>query len=86
MAPGSPWEKGYIESFNGRFRDEFLEAEEFESVPDARSKGQWFRREFNTIRPYSVLGYKTPQEFSAECDRGLHGKAAEQGIVLRSKR
>jgi putative transposase len=86
VAAGSPWENGYIESFNGRFRDEFLEAEVFESVPDARSKGQWFRREFNTIRPHSALGYKTPQEFSAECECGLHGKAPEQGIVLRSIR
>ncbi len=77
VAPGSPWENGFIESFNSRFRDEFLEVEEFESVPDAREKGRWFRREFNTIRPHSSIGYKTPQEFSEECDRGLHGQPAE---------
>ncbi len=74
VAPGSPWENGFIESFNSRFRDEFLEAEEFESVPDAREKGRWFRREFNTIRPHSSIGYKTPKEFSDECDRGRHGR------------
>jgi transposase InsO family protein len=60
VAPGSPWENGYIESFNSRFRDEFLEVEEFESVPDAKEKKEWFRREYNTIRPHSSLGYQTP--------------------------
>jgi putative transposase len=84
VAAGRPWENGYIESFNSRFRDEFLEAEEFESVADARSKATWFRYEYNTARPHSSLAYKTPQEFSAECDRGLHGKAPEQVLLLRS--
>ncbi len=40
VAPGRPWENGCIESFNGRFRDEFLEVEEFESVPDEKEKGE----------------------------------------------
>jgi putative transposase len=74
VAPGSPWENGYSESFNSRFRDEFLEAEEFESVPDAKEKGAWFRREYNTVRPHSALGYKTPRQFSDECDRNMHGQ------------
>jgi putative transposase len=74
VAPASPWENGFIESFHSRFRDEFLEAEEFESVADAKEKKEWFRREYNTIRPHSSLAYKTPKEFSAECDRGLHGQ------------
>ena len=74
VAPGSPWENGYSESFNSRFRDEFLEVEEFESVPDAKEKGEWFRREYTTVRPHSSLDYKTPKEFSEECDRGLHGQ------------
>jgi transposase InsO family protein len=69
VAPGSPWENGYSESFNSRFRDEFLEVEEFENVLDARTKGGWYRREFNTVRPHSSLGYKTPKEFSDECDQ-----------------
>ncbi len=77
VAPGSPWENGYSESFNGRFRDEFLESEEFESVPDAREKGEWFRREYNTVRPHSSLGYKTPRRFSDECDRGCHGRITD---------
>jgi putative transposase len=82
VAAGSPWENGYIESFNSRFRDEFLEAEEFESVPDAKGKGAWFRREYNRVRPHSALGYKTPKEFSDECDRGLHGKSSMNTQIL----
>jgi transposase InsO family protein len=65
---GSPWQNGYIESFHSRLRDEFLERVEFESVPDAKAKASWFRREYNTIRPHSSIGYKTPREFSEECD------------------
>jgi putative transposase len=66
---GSPWQNGFIESFHSRLRDEFLERVEFESVADAQAKGGWFRREYNTIRPHSSIGYKTPREFSEECDR-----------------
>jgi putative transposase len=69
VAPGSPWENGYAESFNSRFRDEFLEAEQFENVLDAKEKGEWFRREYNTIRPHSSLDYKTPKEFSDQCEQ-----------------
>jgi putative transposase len=68
VAAASPWENGYIEAFHSRLRDEFLEREEFESVADARARGKWFRREYNTVRPHSSLGYKTPKEFSAVCD------------------
>lgn len=81
VAPGSPWENGFIESFNSRFRDEFLNGEEFETVPDARAKSSWFRREYNTVRPHSSLGYKTPKAFSAECDRGQHGHPPLNGSV-----
>jgi putative transposase len=69
VAAGRPWENGYIESFHSRLRDEFLEREEFETVPDAREKGKWFRREYNTIRPHSSLNYATPTEFSTSCDK-----------------
>jgi putative transposase len=68
VAAGSPWENGYIESFHSRARDEFFERVEFESVEDARAKGAWYRREYNTVRPHSSLNYATPKEFSAACD------------------
>lgn len=74
VAPGRPGENGYIESFHSRFRDEFLEREEFESASDAKEKGGWFRREYNTVRPHSSIEYKTPRQFSEECDRGRHGQ------------
>ena len=74
VAAGSPWENGYIESFHSRLRDEFLERVEFESVADARAKASWYRREYNTVRPHSSLGYATPKEFSGACDAKRGGK------------
>jgi putative transposase len=68
VAAGSPWENGYIEAFHSRLRDEFLERTEFESVPDAREKGDWYRRKYNKVRPHSSLDYATPNEFSKACD------------------
>ena len=62
-------------------RDEFLERVEFEDVPDAKAKAAWFRREYNTIRPHSSIGYKTPREFSEEFDRkGSMKKPSNSGI------
>ena len=69
LAAGRPWENGYIESFHSRLRDEFLEREEFETVPDAREKRNWYRREYNTIRPHCSLNYATPKKFSTSCDK-----------------
>ena len=60
IEPGSPWENGYIESFNGKLRDELLNGEIFDTLQEARVIiGQW-RHEYNTIRPHSALGYKPP--------------------------
>ncbi len=69
VAAGSPWENGYIEAFHSRLRDEFLDRTEFENVPDARAKGSWYRREYNTVRPHSSLGYATPKEYSEACEK-----------------
>ena len=84
VAPASPWENGYIEAFHSRLRDEFLEREEFETVAEAKAKGAWWRREYNTIRPHSSLGYKTPKKFSGECDRGRHGQPPKNKKNYRS--
>jgi putative transposase len=84
VAPGSPWENGVGESFNSRFRDEFLEREEFEDDRDAKEKGEWFKREYNTVRPHSSLDYKTPRQFSDECDAGLHGQQPKDNSELKS--
>ncbi len=67
VAPGSPWENGFVESFHSRLRDEFLDRTAFENVADAKAQAEAFKREFNTVRPHSGLGYKTPREFAASC-------------------
>ena len=60
IEPGSPWENGYCESFNGKMRDEFLNGEIFYSLKEAQILIEKWRREYNTIRPHSSLGYKVP--------------------------
>ena len=57
---GSPWENGYCESFNGRLRDELLNAEIFYSLREARVVIERWRKEYNTVRPHSSLGYWPP--------------------------
>jgi putative transposase len=69
VAPGSPWQNGYAESFHSKVRDEFLNREEFESEPQARALGALWKGEYNTERPHSSLGYQTPAEFAATCER-----------------
>ncbi len=60
IEPGSPWENGYIESFNGKLRDELLNREIFSTLTEAKVLiGQW-RREYNQVRPHSSLGYRPP--------------------------
>jgi len=63
MSPESPWENPYIESFNGKFRDECLNREVFTSILEARVIVEDWRREYNETRPHSSLGYVTPVEF-----------------------
>jgi putative transposase len=70
IEPGKPWQNGVIESFNGKFRDECLEIEEFRSREEAKVIIEKWRREYNEIRPHSSLGYLTPNEFAAQCARG----------------
>lgn len=64
IAPGSPWENGFAESFHSRLRDEFLNDERFETVGEAKVKAQDWRHDFNTTRPHSSLGYRTPREMA----------------------
>jgi transposase InsO family protein len=60
IEPGSPWENGYIESFNGKMRDELLNLEIFYSLQEAQVLIEMWRRHYNTIRPHSALGYRSP--------------------------
>lgn len=60
IEPGSPWENGYIESFNGKLRDELLNGEIFETLLEAKVLTERWRVEYNTLRPHSALGYVPP--------------------------
>ena len=60
IEPGSPWENGYNESFNGKLRDELLDGEIFYTLTEARVLVDQWRRHYNTIRPHSALGYRPP--------------------------
>ena len=60
IAPGSPWENGFVESFNARLRDELLNGEIFYSLAEARVIIETWRRHFNTVRPHASLGYRAP--------------------------
>lgn len=60
IEPGSPWENGYCESFNARFRDELLNGEIFYSLKEAQIAIEQWRQHYNTKRPHSALGYRPP--------------------------
>ena len=60
IEPGSPWENGYVESFNGKLRDELLNAEVFNTLLEAKVLIEQWRAHYNTVRPHSSLGYRPP--------------------------
>jgi putative transposase len=60
IAPGSPWENGYVESFNARLRDELLDGEIFYTLKEAKIVIESWRRHYNAVRPHASLGYRPP--------------------------
>jgi putative transposase len=60
IEPGSPWENGYIESFNGKLRDELLNLEIFSTITEAKVLIEQWRRLYNGVRPHSAKGYRPP--------------------------
>ncbi len=60
IEPGSPWENGYIESFNGKLRDELLDREIFTTLIEAMVLIEEWRKEYNQVRPHSALNYRPP--------------------------
>lgn len=60
IEPASPWENGYVESFNGKLRDELLNGEVFYLLQEAQIVIEQWRRHYNTCRPHSALGYQPP--------------------------
>ena len=60
IEPGSPWENGHIESFNGKLRDELLDREIFYTLLELRVLTERYRQTYNRVRPHSSLGYRPP--------------------------
>lgn len=60
IEPGSPWENGYVESFNGKLRDELLAREVFDTLLESKVLVARWRRHYNEVRPHSALGYRPP--------------------------
>ena len=77
IEPGSPWENGYCESFNGKLRDECLNGEIFYSLKEAQVVIEPWRVQYNTVRPHSSLGYRPPAPVTmmpgVELSRKGHG-------------
>lgn len=78
IEPGSPWQNGVCESFNGRLRDEYLHQTELLNEDDARLKARAWREDFNTRRPHSSLGYLTPSEFAIRSAASVRPPASLQ--------
>jgi putative transposase len=83
IRPGEPVENGYIESFNGKLRDESLNVEIFFTLADARRKLHLWRRDYNHQRPHSALADRTPAEFAATCSGGKAGGEAALENAMR---
>jgi len=86
IEPGSPWEDGYIESFNGRLTDELLDGEVFDTLLEAKVLIERFRVIYNTVRPHSSLGYRPPAPeaivpWTPALGPSLLGPAAMSGAV-----
>ncbi len=64
IAPGSPWQNGFVESFHGKLRDEYLDREAFVSIKESQVCLEQQRRFYNEERPHSSLGYSAPAAFS----------------------
>ena len=74
IEPGSPWENGYIESFNARLRDELLNGEIFETLLEAKVLIERWRVHYNTVRPHSALNGRPPIVPETYPQKGLYNK------------
>jgi putative transposase len=70
FAPGEPTQNAFVESFNGRLRDECLNETLFTSMRQARAAFEQWRQDYNMVRPHSKLGGKTPAEIANQCGWG----------------
>jgi transposase InsO family protein len=86
IEPGSPWENGYIEGFNGKLSDELLDGEVFDTLVEAKVLIERYRVLYNTVRPHSSLGYRPPAPeavvpWTPALGASLLGPAARAGAV-----
>ena len=79
--PGSPWENGYVESFNGRLRDELLDREVFDTLLEAKVLIKRWRKAYNTIRPHSSLGYRPPAHSWGQVNQRRFGANVKTEVV-----
>ena len=82
IEPGSPWENGYNESFNGKLRDEPLNAEIFYNLREAQVLIDGWRNDYNTIRPHSALGYQPPAPEAVAPWMAPEGGPSTPGLTL----
>ena len=75
IEPGSPWQNAFVESSGGKLRDELLAIEMFHSLLEAKVMAEDYRRHYNTYRPHSSLGYRTPNEFTLDWNNNNPGLA-----------
>ena len=80
IEPGSPWENGYCESFNARFRDELLNGEIFYTLREAQIVIEQWRRHYNTKRPHSALGYKA----ASTGEHHPHRRKTDDALTFKS--
>ena len=86
IAPGKPVQNAFIESFNGKFRDECLNQSWHTSLEDARQSFEAWRRDYNTVRPHSSLGYLTPEEYaSGVSPQAGRATAVDQNGCVRTR-
>ena len=81
IEPGSPWENGYCESFNGKLRDECLNGEIFYSLKEAQVVIEQWREEYNTRRPHSALGYRPPAPGAYNPLSQINGVSQPQAVM-----
>lgn len=83
IEPGSPWENGYCESFNGKLRDELLNTEVFDTLREAQVLIEGWRRHYNAIRPHSSIGWKPPAPEAIAVDNPAFVACATWGLRPR---
>src|SRR3977135_3811957 len=74
ITPGSPWENGFIESFNLRLRDELLDGEIFYTLREAEIVIESWRRHYNMVRPHASIGYRARRPRECSCPPSPHGR------------